>query len=163
MRTQVLFLASLGLVACTTVALPPAAEQPMQAAVPIAAQWEHRRLHYDRPYDQRRDEVERTLKRLGAHDVEGSHTQATCLVLVPARNDQQGSERSVYVAARWQRVTFHSERGSFNRRQPDGLYWVVYEQLKRDILRAFVTRNLDVTGRDSFSVEVLYPVTSPAE
>ena len=152
-----------------------AADEP--TAAPLAAKWVPRKIHFMYTpvtpssvttyysCDKLQAQITTILQQLGARDAvvepfgcvtnggpeRFAGVDATFSVLEPAASADQAAVSSDSVAAHWDKVTLRS-----------GASCDLIEQVKRDILPLFTTRNQSSGCSPRFNVEVLRPVKSPA-
>lgn len=174
-RVATAVLASSLLSASAVLAAAPSNEQPT-AAAPVPAKWVPRKVHFmysavtpssETTFyscDKLQGQITAILRRLGAQNAVvkpfGCMTNggaerfpgvdATFSVLAPTGSGNQEAASSKTVEAQWDKVTL----------TPD-VSCALIEQMKRNILPLFTTRNQTSGCSPQFSVEVLQPITSP--
>ena len=173
----VMFMTIAGLIASADAAAP--APRPQPAGAPVSAKWVARKLHFmyspvsptftTTVYscDGLENQMTSILRKLGASSdlsiratgcVRASGPEsfpgvdATFSVLEPATGGEHGSEGSSNVAAQWEKVTFDS-----------GASCQLFEQVKRNVLPLFATRNATSACGTPFTAEVLRPIKAPQQ
>jgi hypothetical protein len=152
-----------------------AADEP--TAAPLAAKWAPRKIHFMYTpvapsnvttyysCDKLQAQLTTILKQLGARDAvvkpfgcatnggpeRFAGVDATFSVLEPAGSSDQAPVSSDNVQAHWDQVTLRS-----------GASCDLIEQVKREILPLFTTRNPSSGCSPRFNVEVLRPIKAPA-
>jgi hypothetical protein len=175
MRTRLLMLvAAVGLAASVTAG---AAESTDASAAPASAKWVARQLHFmyspvaprfvttHYSCDGLQDQMTAILRQLGASGdlvvrsvgctrASGPEpfpgVDARFSVLEPIASAHPGAANSPTVAARWEKVTF----------KPDTSCQLL-DQVKRNVLPLFATRNVKADCPVGFSLEVLRPAQPP--
>jgi len=175
MRTRLLMLLTAFGLAVSVIA--GATETTGAAAATTSAKWVPRKLHFmyspvapgfvttHYSCDGLQDQMTTILRQLGASSdlsvrsvgctrASGPEpfpgVDAQFSVLEPAASAHQGEASSTTVAARWDKVTF----------KPDTSCQLL-DQVKRNVLPLFATRNVKADCPVGFSLEVLRPVKSP--
>lgn len=154
-----------------------AADSRGATAAPASAQWVTRQLHFmyspvapgfvttHYSCDGLQDQMTSILRQLGASGdlvvrsvgcIRASGPEpfpgvdAQFSVLEPAAGAHSGKANSPTVAARWEKVTFKADTSC-----------QLLDQVKRNVLPLFATRNLKADCPVGFSLEVLRPVQPP--
>jgi hypothetical protein len=175
MRTRLCMLVTaFGLAASVTAAVAESTDAP---AASTSAQWVTRKLHFmyspiapgfvttHYSCDGLQDQMTSILRQLGA-SADLSVRSVGCTrasgpepfpavdaqfsVLEPAADAHQGAANSPAVAARWEKVTF----------KPDTSCQLL-DQVKRNVLPLFATRNVRADCPVGFTLEVLRPMKAP--